>query len=408
MFNINRRHFLKYVGCGTAGAMTIHGIGAHAKEQNPESQPTPIKVKLEKISLKNTYRAAAIGSTGHGNFGHGLDRMFTNLPGVEFVALADDDPEGLVKAGQRNGVKKLYKDYNEMLRKEKIDLVSVAMRHSEMHEKIVIDCAKAGKHIFCEKPIAPDLAAADRMVAACRQAGVKTTVSVQNRISPAVRKALEMVKNGDIGQILSMRGRGKEDRRGGGEDLIVLGFHILDLMTLFAGKPQWAFAHVMQDGRDMVKEDAHAGREPNGLVAGDWMSAMYGFPNGVHGFFESHKGLKNPTDRFNLEIHGSEGIIALRSLKDVVWFQGPVLNPAKPHQWIPVTSPEWEAVEDKMHWCNQLLVLDLLKAVEEDRQTMASIEDLRWSLEMISSVYAAHFAKGRVDLPLGERIHPLT
>jgi len=216
-----------------------------------------------------------------------------------------------------------------------------------------------------------------------------------------------MIAKGDIGRVLSLRGRGKEDPRGGGEDLMVLGFHILDLMCFFAGRPQWIFAHVMHEDKDMVKEDAHAAKEQNGPVAGDWLSAMYGFLHGVHGFFESHKGLKNPTDRFNLEIYGSEGIIALRSLKDVVWLHEPVFNPAKPHRWELITTPEWEAVEDKMHWCNQQLVLDLLKAVEEDRQPFASGEDARWVLEMILGVYTSHLAKERVRLPLETRKHPL-
>jgi len=359
------------------------------------------------LDLTKTYRAAAIGSTGHGDFGHGLDKVFVNLPNVEFVAIADENPTGLEAAGKRNGVTRLYTDYRQMLAKDKLDLVSVAMRHSELHEEIVIACAEAGKHVFCEKPIAPDLAAADRMRAACKKNGVKMAVAVQNRVSPAVLQAKQMVKEGRIGELLSMRGNGKEDHRGGGEDLMVLGFHIFDLMNYFAGHPTWAFAHVLQNGREARKSDAHAGSEPNGLVAGDCLMAMYGFPEGVYGTFESRRDLKGGSDRFSLEIHGSEGMIALRSLSDVVWFQGPIFNPAKPHRWQAISTPEWDAVSDKMHWCNQQLVHDLLKSVEEDREPIASLEDGIWALEMILSVYASHMAKARVALPLKNRRHPL-
>ena len=125
--------------------------------------------------------------------------MFKDLPGIDFVAIADDNPEGLRKAGERNGVKKLYGDYREMLEKEDLDVVSVAMRHSVYHEKIVIDCANAGVQIFCEKPIAPDLESADRMAEAARKNGIKMTVSVQNRMSPAVQLARKMVQDGEIG-----------------------------------------------------------------------------------------------------------------------------------------------------------------------------------------------------------------
>ena len=397
MTPIDRRSFLKGAALGTAG---------YAFAGRTSSQPAS-QIALNSRPLKRTYRAAAIGSTGRGNFGHGLDVVFRDLPNVEFVAIADDNPDGLKKAGERNGISRLYRDYREMLAKERPDVVSVAMRQSVWHERIVIDCAKAGAHIFCEKPLAPDLAAADRMLAACRTNGVKMAIAVQNRVSPAVRKARELVQSGALGRILSVRGRGKEDHRGGGEDLMVLGFHIVDLMRYFVGEVQWTFAHVMQDGRDMVKSDAHEGTEPNGLMAGDTISAMYGFENGVHGFFETHRNLKKPRDRFCLEIHGSEGVLAFRSLKPVMWFKGPVFNPAKPHQWEPIVIPEWEAIENKGHWCNRQLVLDLLHAVEADREPIASGEDGRWALEMILSVYQSHLERKRIPLPMRQRTHPL-
>jgi predicted dehydrogenase len=406
MDTFTRRNFFRRSALGITAAINAASNSTAAEFLSGSEISLP-DIRSNLKPLKKTYRAAAIGFTDHGNFGHGLDRMFLDLPDVEFVALTDLNPEGLKVAGERNGIKRLYTDYNEMFKREKIDVVSVAMRHSIHHEKIVIDCANAGKHIFCEKPIAPDLAATDRMLQACEENGVKIAVATQNRMSPAVHLAKKMVDEGRIGKLLSMRGRGKEDRRGGGEDLMVLGFHILDLMNYFARRPGWVFSHVLQDGREMVKSDAFEGREPNGLFAGDWIASMYGFPGGVHGYFETHRDLAEPNNRFNLELFGSEGIIALRSLKDVVWFKGPVLNPALPHEWLPITVDFWEKIEDEMHWCNQQLVLDLLRAAEEDRQPAASGEDARWALEMISGVYVSHFARKRIPLPLAKRGHPL-
>ena len=311
------------------------------------------------------------------------------------------------EAGKRNGITRLYSDYRDMLQKEELDLVSVAMRHSIHHEQVVVDCANAGKHIFCEKPIAPDLIAADNMINACKKNNVKMTMSVQNRASHALHVAKSIIDSGRIGNLLSMRGRGKEDSRGGGEDLIVLGFHILDLMRFFAGDPEWVFADILQDGRSMVKSDARQGREPNGLVAGDQIDAMYGFNNGVKGFFETHKGLKEPNERFNLELFFSEGMITLRSLKDVMILETPVFNPAVPHQWNAITTADWESIENKMHWGNQQIVLDLLHSVEEDRKPIASGHDGRWALEMILGTYSSHLTGKPVDLPLKQREHPL-
>jgi len=386
MTELKRRSFLEK----SAGSLALGLVAADSPAQTAQRP------------LRKTYRAAAIGSTGHGNFGHGLDKAFRNLPGVEFVAIADDNPAGLKKAGKRNLIDRLYSDYREMLDKEDLDVVSVAMRHSELHEKIVVDCANAGKHIYCEKPLAPDLASADRMLEACSKNGVKIAVSMQNRASLQLDEAVKMVRAGRIGKILSLRGRGKED------DLMVLGYHIFDMMRIFCGDPQWAFGDVQTEDRAMVRSDAHSGKEPNGLVAGDWIAAMYGFPNGVHGYFETHRGLKNPKDRFNLEVHGSEGTIAVRFLGDIMMLDAPVFNPSKTQQWISVTVPEWDTIEDRMHWGNQQLILDLLRAAEEDREPKCSGADARWSLEMILSVYESHLQRRPVALPLKNRTHPLS
>lgn len=353
------------------------------------------------------YRAAAIGATGQGDYGHGLDRVFVDLPGVEFVAIADENAAGLERAAARCGVEHTYTDFRKMLEMEKPDLVSVAMRWPGLHEERIIAAAEAGCHIYSEKPLAPDLAAADRMLAACRRNKVKIAVAQQNRVSPAVRKALEMVRGGDIGEILALRGCGKCDSRGGGQDLMVLGTHMLDLMRLFAGNPQWTFAHVTQDGRDVTKADAVPGDEMIGPIAGDRLFATYGFPGGVHGTFESYRGLSDSGDRFGLEIHGSNGIVTMRSLRDVMLLRRGVFNPVRENQWEVVTTPLWERLEEKSHWCNQQMVLDLIRAAEQDREPVCSGDDARWTLEMIQSVYAAHLAGGRVALPLEPREHSL-
>lgn len=403
MSGFSRREFLTVsVAGGSLAALSTKTATGQFQTLNMPSLYTEISKPLSK-----NYRAAAIGWTGHGNFGHGLDKVFNNLPGVEFVAIADKDPEGLAKAGKRNGINHLYSDYREMLKKEKPDIVSVAMRQSVWHEPIVVDCANAGAHIFCEKPIAPDLTAADNMLNACEKNNVLMAVAVQNRLSPAVHVAREIIQSGRIGRLLTMRGRGKEDSRGGGEDLMVLGFHILDLMRFFAGDPEWVFAEVLQHGRRISKADVYEGREPNGPMAGDQIDAMYGFSEGVKGYFETHRNLKDTLERFNLELYCSEGMITLRSLKPVMLLEEPVFNPEKKQKWQPLFIKEWDAIDDKMHWCNQQIVLDLLHAAEQNRQPVASGEDGRWALEMILGTYASHLAGKPVDLPLKNRSHPL-
>ena len=74
------------------------------------------------------YRAAAIGRTGGGNYGHGLHLAYKGLDNVEFVAVADHDEAGREKAKAETGAKRAYADYHEMLEKEELDIVSVCPR----------------------------------------------------------------------------------------------------------------------------------------------------------------------------------------------------------------------------------------------------------------------------------------
>ena len=99
MDTIDRRSFLEHscVGASLTAFLAMADMAARAQEQAGFLKPQP--------PLKKKYRAAAIGSTGRGDFGHGLDTALVRLPGVEFVAIADDNPAGLKEAGKRCGVR---------------------------------------------------------------------------------------------------------------------------------------------------------------------------------------------------------------------------------------------------------------------------------------------------------------
>src|SRR5215211_2788387 len=114
-----------------------------------------------------TYRAAVIGRTGRGDYGHGLDEVWSGLPNVEVVAVADEDKMGLAKTGAKLKVDKAFADYREMLDKVKPDLVSIGVRWLDPHRDMVVACAERGIHMYLEKPFCRTPAEADEMVAAC-------------------------------------------------------------------------------------------------------------------------------------------------------------------------------------------------------------------------------------------------
>ena len=117
------------------------------------------------------------------------------------------------------------------------------------NEAFALACADAGvRGALLEKPMARNLQEADEMVNASSRAGMKVAMCHQTRYSPRVAVARELIASGRIGDLLEIRARGKEDKRGGGEDLMTLGTHVLDLMRHLAGDPRWCYARVTQGG----------------------------------------------------------------------------------------------------------------------------------------------------------------
>ncbi|MBM4021737.1 MAG: Gfo/Idh/MocA family oxidoreductase, partial [Planctomycetes bacterium] len=238
----------------------------------------------------DVFRVAVIGRTGRGDYGHAIDELFAGLPSAKVVAAADDEPAGLAMAAARHSLPAAaaFADWRKMLADVKPDVVAICMRHIDCHAEMAIAAAEAGvKGILMEKPFVPTPAAADAVVAACETRGTKLALAFVNRHSAAYGVARDLMEEGTIGQILEVRARGKEDRRGGGEDLWVLGSHLLDLMADLGGAPRWCQATVTLGGRPIVPADAVDGPEGIGPIAGDAVTATFGLADGPLGFFAS-------------------------------------------------------------------------------------------------------------------------
>ncbi len=361
------------------------------------------------------YRAAVIGHTGRGNYGHGIDTVWRAFPNIEVVAVADADENGRSAAVPRTGAKRSYADYREMLRKEKPDLVGIGPRWMDQRVDMVSAAAEAGAHIYMEKPFAMTLAEADRMVDAVRKANVKVQIAHQMRTSPYAVAAKAIVQEGEIGDIQEIRCRGKEDRRAGGEDMMVLGSHLFDMMRFFLGNPEWVTAHVSHNGAGILARDVRQPTEPIGPVAGNQVSAMFAFRDGVHGFFASKAATTTDPLRFGTWIYGSKGVLFLPN----AIYPGGGLSVLKSPAWIPDSKSQWQNLEPKadttgmqLHGnheiANALMVADLLRAIESNGKAACNEEDGRWTIEMVHSVYRAQQSGNRVTLPLRDRTHPLS
>ncbi|MEX2120103.1 MAG: Gfo/Idh/MocA family oxidoreductase [Pirellulales bacterium] len=362
-----------------------------------------------------TYRVAVIGRTGRGDYGHGIDTVWLEAPGVEVVAVADDDKPGLAAAARRLGVNQAFSDYREMLDKVKPDIVGIGPRWLDQHRDMVVAAAERGIHMYLEKPFCRTLAEADEMVAACERTHAKLAIAHQTRYSPKIDAVEQIIESGKIGRVLHYRGRGKEDRRGGGEDLWVLGSHVMDLIRLFGGQPQWCFARVSQEGRPISKQDVAEGNEGIGPLAGDAVNALYGMADGSTASFDSYRNTAGRLSRFGLQIYGTEGIVEILTgyLPSVKYLPDPSWSPGRSGAaWQDVSSAGIGVTEPLADGGaqagNLLAVKDLISAIEENRQPMGNIYEARGATEMIVAIFESQRAGKPVALPLENRQNPLT
>jgi predicted dehydrogenase len=361
---------------------------------------------------------AVVGHTGRGNYGHGLDRVWLKIPEVEIAGVADEDAEGLVAAKQRLGVDRGFKSYVEMLAVVKPDIVAVCPRQPDQHRDMMLAAIREGaKGIYVEKPFCRTPAEADEIIAACERHHVKLAVAHRNRYHPTLQTIDKLLAKGQIGRLLEIRGRGKGDRRGGSEDLWVLGSHVLNLIHYFAGRPTSCSAIICQDGRRVTKEDVREGNEALGPLAGNEVHARYQMQNGVVTYFDSIADDGTRNAGFGLQMIGSEGIIAINCDRHPLahLVAGNPFQPTdQPRSWVPISSagpgkpePRQDLDETVTHHVGPCR--DLIDAIQSDRQPLCNVYEGAMTVEMISAVFASHRQGSKaVAFPLEERSNMLS
>ena len=378
--------------------------------------PAFLSARLRAESPARKRRVAVIGHTGRGNYGHGLDTVWRDMPDCEVVAVADADEAGLAAAVKRLNAPKGYRDYRKMLDEAKPELLSICPRWVDQHRDMVLAAVESGvRGFYMEKPPCRTPAEADEMIAACAKRKVKAAISFQTRYSPKLPVVQAMIRSGALGQVLEYRARGKEDSRGGGEDLWVLGVHMFNLLHFFGGPPQWCFASVEQAGRPICKADVKEGGEGLGPLCGDKVHAMYRLESGATACFDSTRNGGSRPPRFGLHIFGSAGVLQFceaGSLPAVYFLPDPTWTPGRTQKaWIPVSSaglgkPE-PLQDEKLPGGNRLAVRDLIEAVDNDRQPLASLADGRVVVEMVMAAFESQRLGTRVPFPLTNRENPL-
>lgn len=183
---------------------------------------------------KNSLGVAVIGT---GFFGEVHAATYASMSSANLVAVCDVD-EQRAKAVAARYDAEAYTDYREVLRRDDVHLVSIVTPEA-FHREPAVDAARAGKHVFCEKPIATTTADADAIITAAEDNGVKLTVGFESRFLVGTAQIKAAIDEGNLGDLSLVYSRRRGDRgfadikRGRVSPVKEIAIHDIDLFLWF-------------------------------------------------------------------------------------------------------------------------------------------------------------------------------
>lgn len=279
-----------------------------------------------------------------------------------------------------------YSDLAEMLARDDIDVVNI-LTPSGLHARLGIQCADAGKHVICTKPIDITLEAIDALIAAGERNGVKIAATHQFRSYPVYEKVKRYIDEGRLGRMLygnafvpwyrsdeyysdGWHGTWKFD---GGGALINQSIHYIDLLIWFLGQVRVIFGFADALAHNIETEDLG--------------SAVLKFASGAHGIIQGSTCTYHGQPA-RIEVHGTQGNILVVGDEVALWdVEGDELveNPNAGRVG-GAADPKGGMPEDAIV-AHVKQIGDVLAAIEEDRVPMIDGREARRAVEVILSVY---------------------
>jgi myo-inositol 2-dehydrogenase / D-chiro-inositol 1-dehydrogenase len=247
-----------------------------------------------------------IGVIGAGRIGivH-TETIAQHIPEAKVVAIADVNVDAAKRLADRFGVASVSGDYRTLIQNAGIDAVLICSP-TDTHAPYTIEAAKAGKHVFCEKPVALDLAVIKNVAAAVEAAGIKFMVGFNRRFDSNFKKVREMVVEGKIGQPHIVRITSRDPApppaeyvKGSGGMFLDMTIHDFDMARFLVGQE---VDEVFAVG--CVKIDPAIGK------AGDIDTAVITlkFESGAFGVIDNSRQAVYGYDQ-RVEVFGSEGMV---------------------------------------------------------------------------------------------------
>lgn len=148
-----------------------------------------------------------IGIIGVGQIGKWHIENYSRIPGAELVAAADVNAAELAAVAAKTRIPHTYEDFREMLKREDIEAVDVCL-HNNLHAHVTMAALAAGKHVYCEKPMAGSYADARAMHKAARKARLNLSIQLSTLFSKETRAAKLMIDSGRLGRLYHARSTG--------------------------------------------------------------------------------------------------------------------------------------------------------------------------------------------------------
>ncbi|MGE4253493.1 MAG: Gfo/Idh/MocA family protein [Parvibaculaceae bacterium] len=249
--------------------------------------------------------------------------VFGDVPAVERVALCDVDAGHARKMANEFGFARATTDWRDLLADPGIALISITSPNG-LHREMAVAALEAGKHVWCEKPMALTLADAEAMTAAAGQAkGQATALGYGYLCNPALQYAKRLIEEGAIGEVFDFRGSVDEDymadpdlpwswrltrKEAGLGTLGDLTVHLVSLAQELMGPIARLTAMV-----DVVhKARPVAGGTGKAQVENDDIAhALLRFASGARGVMTSSRVAHGRKNGLKIEVHGSKGMLWL-------------------------------------------------------------------------------------------------
>lgn len=320
------------------------------------------------------------------------------LEEAELVAVCDIVPERAQAFADKYGAKP-YTSYEEMLAKEEIDVVTIATE-SDLHAPIGITCAKAGKHVMVEKPMAMTLASADELIRTCHEEGVKLSVIHQNRYNKSIKLMRQALEEGRFGKLTHGQAtvrlnrndayyaqapwRGTKLQDGG--VLMNQSIHNIDLLQWTLGPVESVFGYTRTALRKIEMEDVGV--------------AVIKFKNGALGVIEAASTIYPKNIEETLNIFGETGSVMVGGIavNRIETWEFPDSEEEKKQ----IFASQENDPPNVYGFGHREVMKDMIDAIREDRAPAIPGEEGRKALEIILAIYKCQETKEPVIFPLSE------